>query len=116
KVYLKVLQKSMCGAVKLNEVMKELAADEDMKGKLKQAAKFTSKILQETGKIPEKRKAKLLQIGALNEKKVIEDGKDFLTDRVKARIIVSREDEKNRYDPKQKATLSIPCRPAIYIE
>ena len=116
KVYLKVLQKSMCGEVKLNEVMKELAADEDMKGKLKQAAKFTSKILQETGKIPEKRRAKLLQIGALNEKKVIEDGKDFLTERIKARIIVSREDEKNRYDPKQKAMLSIPCRPAIYIE
>jgi len=116
KVYLKILEKSMRGEVKLNEVMKELAADEDMKGKLKEAAKFTSKILQETGKIPEKRRAKLLQIGALNEKKVIEDGKDFLTDRVKARIIVSREDEKNRYDPKQKAMLSIPCRPAIYIE
>jgi len=96
--------------------MKEFAAEDDLKGKLREIAKFTSKVVQETSKIPEKRRANLLKIGMLKEKKVIEEAKDFLADRFKARIIVYSEDEKERYDPRLRAMLSMPCRPAIYIE
>ena len=116
KVYLKVLEKSKHGEVKLNEIMREFAAEDDLKGKLREIAKFASKVVQEMSKIPEKRRANLLKIGTLKEKEVIEEAKDFLADRFKARIIVYSEDEKERYDPKLRARLSMPCRPAIYIE
>ena len=96
--------------------MRELAAEDDLRGKLKEIAKFAPKLVKETSKIPEKRRANLLKVGKLAEREVIEDARDFLAGRFKASIIVHGEDEKQRYDPKQRAVLSIPCRPAIYIE
>jgi leucyl-tRNA synthetase len=116
RVYLSVLEKSKHGEVKLNEIMREFTAEDDLKVKLKEVAKFAAKVVQEMGKMSEKRRANLLEIGTLKEKEVIEEAKDFLAGRFEARIIVYSENEKKRYDPKLKATLSMPCRPAIYIE
>ena len=116
RVYLSVLEKSKHGEVKLNEIMREFAAEDDLKVKLKEVAKFAAKVVQEMGKMSEKRRANLLEIGTLKEKEVIEEAKDFLVDRFNACIIVYSENEKERYDPKLRAMLSMPCRPAIYIE
>jgi len=116
RVYLRVLERSKHGEVKLDEIMREFAAEDDLREKLKEVAMFAAKVVQEMSKISEKRRANLLEIGTLKEKEVIEEAKDFLADRFKARIIVYSENEKERYDPKLRATLSMPCRPAIYIE
>jgi leucyl-tRNA synthetase len=116
KVYLKVLEKLRYGEVKLNELMKEFAADEDSKKNIKEIAKFASKIVEETCRIPEKRRENLLKVKAFDEKEVIEDAKGFFMDKFKAQIIVYNEEDKERYDPRQRAVLAMPCRPAIYIE
>jgi len=116
KVYLKALEKLRYGEVKLNELMKDFAADEDLKKNIKEIAKFTSKTLEEIKRIPEKRRENLLKVKASNEKDVIEDAKVFLMDRFKAQIMVYNEEDKERYDPRQRAVLAMPCRPAIYIE
>jgi len=116
KVYLKVLDKSRYGEVKLNELMKEFAAEEDLKRNIKEIAKFASKILKEISRIPEKRRENMLRIGAFNEKEVIEGALGFLSERFKAQVMAYSEEDKERYDPKQRALMSMPCRPAIYIE
>ena len=116
KVYLKILEKLRYGEIKLNELMKELAAEEDLKKNLKEIAKFASKTVKEVSTIPEKRRENMLKIRAFNEKEVMEDARDFLEERFKAQIIVCNEENKGCYDPKQKAVMSMPYRPAIYIE
>ncbi len=116
QVYLKILEKSKHEEVKLDEIMRELASEQELKGKLKEVAKFASKVMQETSRIPEKRKADILKVGMLKEKEVINNAKAFLAARFKTCIIVHGEDENERYDPKSRATLSVPYRPAIYIE
>ena len=116
KVYLKALEKLRYGEVKLNELMKDFAADEDLKKNIKNVAKFASKIVEEMSRILEKRRENLLKVKAFNEKDVIEDAKVFLMDRFKAQIMVYNEEDKERYDPRQRAVLAMPCRPAIYIE
>lgn len=116
KVYLDVLERSKQGEVKLNDVMSEMASEEGLKGRLKEAAKFAAKIIPETNKIPEDRREKLLETGKLKEKRIVEEAKDFLADRFGAHITVYSEDETKMYDPKMKARLSMPRRPAIYIE
>jgi len=116
KVYLKMLEKSKHGEVKLNELMKELAVEEDLKRNLKEVAKFASKMVKEVSRIPEKRRENLLKIKVFNEKEVIEDAKDFLRERFKAQIKVYNEEDKERHDPLQRAVTAMPCRPAIYIE
>ena len=116
KVYLKVLEKSKHGEVKLSEVMKEFAADKDLNENIKDVAKFASKIVEEISRVPEKRRENLLKVKAFNEKDVIEDARGFLMDRFKAQIMVYSEEDKERYDPRQRAVMAMPCRPAIYIE
>jgi leucyl-tRNA synthetase len=116
KVYLRILEKAKNGEAKLNEIMKELAADEDLKKRIKEVASFASKIAKEATRIPEKRRNNILETKALNEKKVVDDSKDFLAQRFNAQVMVYSEEDEVSYDPKNKATMSVPCRPAIYIE
>jgi leucyl-tRNA synthetase len=116
KVYLRILEKSKHVEVKLNELMKEFSAEEDLKEKLKEISKFVSKIVTDTNKVPEKRRENILKIKVFNEKEAIEDAKDFLRERFNAQIAVYDEEDVGRYDPRQKAMMSMPCRPAIYIE
>jgi leucyl-tRNA synthetase len=116
KVYQKILEKSKHGEVKLNEVMKEFAKEEDLKENIQEIAKFASKIVKEVSRLPEKRKDNMLRIKAFDEKDVIEGAKDFLRDRFKAQIVLYNEEDKERYDPKQRALMAMPYRPAIYIE
>jgi len=116
KVYLKALEKTKQGEVKINELMKELTAEKDLKDKRKEVANFASKIVKTIGRIPERRRESMLKIGARNEKKVIENATDFLRERFDAKILVYDEEDKERYDPKQRAAMAMPYEPAIYIE
>jgi leucyl-tRNA synthetase len=116
KVYQKMLEKSKQGEVKLNELMKELSEEKELKENMKEVAKFATKILKEAGMIPENRRENMLKIKKLNEKEIIDGAKEFLSERFKAQITVYNEEDENIYDPKQRATMAIPCRPAIYIE
>jgi glycerophosphoryl diester phosphodiesterase len=115
-VYRNVLQKSRSGEVKLNEIMKESAADESLKKHMKEVANFASKMVKEVNKIPEKQKENMLMIKTLDEREVIADARDFLMQRFSSQITVYNEEDNKRYDPKNKAAVSVPYRPAIYIE
>jgi leucyl-tRNA synthetase len=115
KIYLKVLEKSAHGEAKINELMKELATDRDLRSNMKDVAKLVPKMVKETGGIPEERKQHLLEIKMLEEKAIIEDAKGFLAERFKAQIGVYDEESKC-YDPKRKANTAMPYRPAIYLE
>lgn len=116
KVYLEMLEKARHGEAKLSEIMKELAAEEDSKKNMKEIANFAQKALKEVNRIPQDRREKVLKMKALDEKAAIEDAKDLLKQRLKAQVVVYSEDDSQRYDPKNKAALSMPFKPAIYIE
>ncbi|MEM3443062.1 MAG: class I tRNA ligase family protein, partial [Candidatus Bathyarchaeia archaeon] len=116
KAFLTILEKSGAGETKIKDVMDELLKNEDLKANPKEIAKFASKIIQEVAKAPRERIEKLLKIKVLDEKETLEDAKSFLADRFNAQIMVYSEIDEKRYDPKQRATGSMPYRPAIYIE
>lgn len=116
KVCKEIFQKSRRGEVKLNEIMKELAVEEDLKNRMKAAANFASKIVKEAGRMPEKRIENILTIESLNETEVLENAKNFIAQRFNAQVIIYNEENCKRYDPKNKADMSMPYRPAIYIE
>lgn len=116
KVYHKALKKAKLGEVKLNEFMKELSMEKELKENIKEVAKFATKILKEVNLIPENRRENILRIKEIDEKGVIEDAKEFLSERFKAQITVYNEDEKEIYDPRKRAPMAMPFRPAIYIE
>ncbi|MFZ1038977.1 MAG: hypothetical protein WAN53_03745, partial [Candidatus Bathyarchaeia archaeon] len=92
------------------------ASEEDLKKNMKEVADFAQKTLKEVNRIPQDRREKVLKMKALDEKAAIEDAKDLLKQRLKAQVVVYSEDDSQRYDPKNKAALSMPFKPAIYIE
>jgi leucyl-tRNA synthetase len=116
QVYLKVLEKATAGEAKINEVMKELAAEPNLKPRMKEAAGLVPRVIKTMTKLASERKTNMLKIQAVNEKGVIADALGFLKERFNAEIEVYSEEDEERYDPKQRAPLAMPYQPAIYIE
>jgi hypothetical protein len=116
RVYRSILEKSVQGEVKVNEVMKELAADTSLRPNMQAVASFVPKLLKTLSKLPNERKARLAKIEIADEKEFIESALGFLEERFNAKVAVYAEDDQARFDPKQRATLAIPGQPAIYIE
>jgi leucyl-tRNA synthetase len=116
RVYRSILEKSVQGDVKVNEVVKELAADASLRPNMKAVASFVPKLLKTLSKMPNERKARLAKIEIADEKEFIQSALSFLEERFNAKVAIYAEDDPARFDPKQRATLAIPGQPAIYIE
>jgi leucyl-tRNA synthetase len=116
QVYLKVLEKAVAGEAKINEIMKELAADPELKPHMKEVAGLVPRVLKAMTKLSSQRKASMLKIRTVSEKEILEGAAGFLKERLNADVSVYIEDEKERYDPKQRASMAMPYQPAIFIE
>jgi leucyl-tRNA synthetase len=116
RVYRNLVAKAVEGEVKVNEVMKELAKDPSLRENMKAVASFVAKVLKALSKLPNERKTRIAKIELTNEKEIIEDALGFLKERFNAEVTVYGEEDKARYDPKQRAALAMPGQPAIYIE
>jgi DNA repair protein RadC len=84
--------------------------------KPKEVVKFAKKVIEQIKTIPEKKKRNLIKIRGVDERKIIGDAKEFLRGRLQADITVYVERDRGIYDPKRKAAMAMPLRPAIYIE
>jgi leucyl-tRNA synthetase len=115
RVYIKVLEKTLGGEPKINEIMKSIASDPNLRPQMKQIANLVPKIVKALTKLSNERKKNLIKMQLLNEKEIIQDASGFLGDRFGSEICVFSEDEKERYDPKQRASMALPNQPAIFI-
>jgi len=116
KLYLAILKKFTEEKLETSTLIREALKEPGMKEHAKEVANTVPKIAEEITKTQETRRETQLKIGALNEYKIIEEAKDFLSKEFKAEIHIFREDDPKRYDPKQRAKLAKPYRPAIFIE
>lgn len=116
EVYLKILEKSTTTKINLSALMKELIKKPELKDKAKEIAKIAPQIIEEINYTPEERKKKLLEASILKEKTILKEAESFLKKELIAEILIFSEEEKERYDPKNKAQQARPYRPAIYIE
>jgi leucyl-tRNA synthetase len=115
KIYLTALKKSATGNIAIGDLMKELMADPELKTVAGKVAKFAQGITQEINRMPEDMKQRQLQIGALDEAKLLETAEAFFGREFNAKIHTYREDDKQIHDPQRKAGYAKPYRPAIYI-
>jgi leucyl-tRNA synthetase len=116
KVYKKALEASAVKTIAMAELMKDLMTDKELKAKAKQVAKFVPQLLLEINRMPNDKKQKQLQIGKMDEKTTLREAANFFEREFKARIQVHGEEDARRYDPKSRAELARPYRPAIFIE
>ncbi len=115
KAYLTALKKSASGTLAINDLMKELMADPELKTVAAKVAKFARGITQEINRMPEDMKQRQLQIGALDEAALLGKAEAFFGREFNVKVHTYREDEQNIQDPQRKAGYARPYRPAIYI-
>ena len=116
KIYLKMVKQATEGVPIPSQVIKEYAAKKEFKEKIKEIAKFVSKITEEINKMPQNVKQRIIKAEKIDEEKILKDAKSFFEKEFKAEVQVWSEEEKEIYDPKNRARLAEPRRPAIYIE
>ncbi|KYH37149.1 MAG: leucyl-tRNA synthetase [Candidatus Bathyarchaeota archaeon B24] len=79
-------------------------------------ARFVKTLLESLPKIDRGRLSSWVKLGAEHERKLLEEVKGFLERELKAEVLVYGEDDPDVYDPRSRAKLSRPRRPAIYVE
>ncbi|MCL2359244.1 leucine--tRNA ligase [Candidatus Bathycorpusculum sp.] len=116
QVYLKVVEKTLVGEAKINELMRTFATDITLKPHIKDIAPLVPRIIKALTKISGDRKINMAKIGIIDEKIILDDASTFLKDRFNAGITVYSESDIQCFDPKHRATMAMPYQPAIYIE
>ncbi|MCW4025689.1 MAG: leucine--tRNA ligase [Candidatus Bathyarchaeota archaeon] len=116
QVYLKIVEKTVSGEAKINELMREFSQDPTLKPHMKNIAALVPKVIKGLTKLSGERKANMLKIGLADQKATVQGATDFLKDRFNAEVQVYAENDAERFDPKNRAANALPYQPAIYIE
>jgi len=116
KVYLKALEETEAGKLSSSDLMKELLADSEMKMRAKELAKFVQKCCDDLSKMAPDMRRSRLQAGFIDEFEVLNAAEDFYKKEIGAEVKVYREEDIEKCDPKNRAQLAQPYRPAIYLE
>ncbi|MBS3782354.1 MAG: leucine--tRNA ligase [Candidatus Thermoplasmatota archaeon] len=106
KAYKKVMEDPEKGMGIMSEIVNEIDAPSN------ELSSFVKKVLDE---IHETKGQNMLKAD-LDEKKTLENSKDFLEDTFEASVHIAETDEDDIYDPEGRASQSKPRRPALYIE
>jgi len=116
KIYLKSLEKSVSTRITLSDLMKELMKEPELRMIAERTVKFAQQITEEVNRMPDDRKRQQLKTGILDENQILKGAKSFLEQELRAKVFTYHEDDPKRHDPKRRAGLTRPYRPAIYIE
>jgi len=116
RVYLELLEKSVDTKLSYSDQMKELMKDQSLKKIAGEVAEFLRRIIDEINRMPQNQKRRQLQVEALEEHRILKEAEGFFEREFNAKVSAYQQDDPQRYDPKKKAGLATPYRPAIYIE
>jgi leucyl-tRNA synthetase len=116
KTYLKALEKSASEKVLQKDLMKQLMQEPDLRANAEKVAKFTAQIVDEINRTSEETKQRRTETGIVQEGETLEEAKNFFRKEFNVEIQVCNEEDTKRHDPKERAQLAKPYRPAIYIE
>ncbi len=96
-------------------LLKQIMKDAEMRSKGQRAQKFVETISKELSGLSNESKQRRASTGKLDEFNLIKSTAAFLSRELKAEVTILREEE-GPYDPKGRANLAQPYRPAIYVE
>jgi leucyl-tRNA synthetase len=113
-MYQRILEMVTQGKTNFGEIMKTLVNDANT-SKVKESPDMVKKMIDDILSDPldsRQRKVKL----ALEEVKVFDDAKSLLGKELDSDIIIFSEEDKSKTDPKNKAKIARPYKPALYME
>jgi hypothetical protein len=116
QVWIHALEESTKGKVTQKDMMKELMAKPELRSNAEKVSKFITQMLEELNRISQERRKRLLDVKSIDEACVLKGAKSFLEKEFNAKVEIYEEEDPASYDPKKRAQLAKPNRPAIFIE
>jgi hypothetical protein len=102
--------------VTVSALMKEVMAIAKLLRRARRVAPFARKLVDELVKTPPEIVTARRRLGYIDEERLLNATKEFYTGEFQASFEIHREDRPEIDDPKGRAPLAEPYRPAIYIE
>ncbi len=96
--------------------MKELMNKSSLKAHSKNLASFASRVFEQVSKTAPELNDSRAKAGTINELEVLKGSREFYSRQFNAEVEVYAEEDQERHDPKNRAALAQPYRPAIFIE
>jgi len=116
QVYLNALKFAKMGTIRVDRLIKRVMIYPEMRERAQQVSTFIGAMVAIINKMPTEMVDERLANGIMDEFKVICDVRDFYKQVFNAEVKVFKEEDLIRYDPKNRARLAKPYRPAIYFE
>jgi leucyl-tRNA synthetase len=116
RLYLKALEIGSKGPVGTPELMKAASADPVLRQRIEEISKLAPRLAKDLQATAPDMQEKRRRLGKINEREALEDAMGFLSKEFKCTVTVHDETDEKRYDPKGRAQVAQPFRPAIYVE
>jgi leucyl-tRNA synthetase len=115
QVYLKAL-KAAEEKMRQGDFIKDVMGDPRLRALGKAAADYAAKAIQQANQMPDEMRLSRLRDGIVAEKTIFVDSADFYQREFKCAVNIWQEGDPSINDPKGRARMSEPYRPAIYLE
>ncbi|NHV97360.1 MAG: leucine--tRNA ligase [Thaumarchaeota archaeon] len=115
RAYLKALEQKIGAGLDLKGLIKDVMQSEPNIDP-KKVSDFAKKVVNDLTSTPLDVAKRRFAVGLLDENLVLKEFSNYLAKEIGADIFVFSEDDHSRYDPKNRAELAKPYRPAIYLE
>jgi len=115
KTYLRTLEESILKKAEMKDLMRKLLSDPELRKEAKKVAEFVSQAIGDINQMSEDRKTRLIEIGVVDEERILFEAQRFLERELNATVSIHGEEDSERHDPRNRAKLAKPYRPAIYI-
>ena len=115
KVYRMALELAAGNRLDQGSLMKTATADPEIRSRGKDAARFIQTLYKNVSTMPSDLQQRHLTL-TIDEYTTVKTAASLLQTEFKAQVEVYREEDERRVDPKNRASLAAPYRPAIHIE
>jgi leucyl-tRNA synthetase len=116
RIYLDALMTARDGVLQVSRLMRLTMGDAELRKDAKRVSSFVQELVEDLAKAPKELVDGRLSAGRSDEFQIISEARIFLAKELKADVYVYHEDDESRYDPRSRARLAEPYRPAIYVE
>ena len=117
RVFTRALALAREGRLEVRELLRELMSEPEMRARGREVPDLARRVVEDIRDLGPRERERKAKVGVLDELGVLKEAAAFLARELGAEeVLVFSEEDPERYDPRGRARLARPYRPAIYVE